>query len=836
MKKAGHKLLLLTAFAAVFLAVRYWQPILESTRISSSPYSQTTSNEDAQVLLTRNQTLSFWENKGQLDSESGIRFYLGISGLNMFFKDNGITYVWTRKTESDTTEASVYENEILSVEWLNANSSPIIRTIDPVVEERNYYNTDIPEGVTGVQGFQKLVYEEIYPHIDLIFYSREKKLKYDFLLKPGADPSNIKMKYEGQEEISWNKDGSLTITTRLGELIEGSPFTYQKGRNGPILVNSSYILKKDTISFSLSQYNENQSLFIDPSIEWATYYGASTNEVGTAVATDQAGNVFLAGYLDGAGGFGITTPFAHAELYQGGRSDALLVKFDNAGNRLWATYYGGAKEDAATGLATFNGSVVMVGYTDSNSGIAEEAFDDTLGEDNREGGTRFDRDAFIARFSEDGDRIWGTYFGGEEQIVTEMVQDVAEDVAFDHWGQIYVVGHTTSKQFIAHNGHDNSYNGNRDAFLAKFNLGGDRLWATYYGGSELDRGSGVATDDWGNVYISGYTESKHMAFNGFDLSYSEDQDAFLAKFDPNGTRLWATYYGDTGIDQGHDVATDGPYVYMSGITTSANFIAKDGHDLKYNGGIDAFLVQFNFLGHRLWGTYYGGLKDEGYKTGDNYDKSNFVCVSDLGDVYLVGSTRSDNNISQNGVDNTLSGTQDGYLVRFNNSGIRQWGSYYGGDKLDKIHACTTDPNNRLYVAGQTNSEDKIAHLGHDNQHDNAPGKISYDAFLAKLYPYGGNDDDKSGDFKGEDRRDRNGIFDEANLKIFPNPATERVRIQWNPGSETEYGIQIRDLQGKLLYQEEGKTAYLNSELNLIILLQAFTSSVFKAARKLYRKN
>src|SRR5690606_17519606 len=139
---------------------------------------------------------------------------------------------------------------------------------------------------------------------------------------------------------------------------------------------------------------------------------------------------------------------------------------------------------------------------------------------------------------------------------------------------------TLSNTNITSGGHQNAYGGgSNDAFLVKFNTDGVRLWGTYYGGSAIDYGSSCASDGTGNVYLSGRTQSaSNIASGGHQNTYGGSSDAYLVKFNSDGVRQWATYYGGSDTDYGSSCATDGSgNVYLAGRTKSANNIASGGH-------------------------------------------------------------------------------------------------------------------------------------------------------------------------------------------------------------------------------------------------------------------
>jgi hypothetical protein len=275
--------------------------------------------------------------------------------------------------------------------------------------------------------------------------------------------------------------------------------------------------------------------------------------------------------------------------------------------------------------------------------------------------------------------VWATYYGG---INTEDGNACCTDAS----GNVYLAGETQSGSNIASGGHQNTYGGGQDAFLVKFNSSGIRLWGTYYGGGGTgnDYGFSCCTDASGNVYLAGSTQSgTNIASGGHQNTYGGVQDAFLVKFNSSGVRQWATYYGGINPEFGNSCCTDGSgNVYLAGETRSSSNIASSGHQNTYGGGFnDAFIVKFNSFGVQLWGTYYGGTLDE-------YGNS---CSTDAsGNVYLAGETQSSSNVASSGHQTTLGGGQDAFLVKFNNSGVRQWATYYGGTSYEYARSCCTD--------------------------------------------------------------------------------------------------------------------------------------------------
>lgn len=328
-------------------------------------------------------------------------------------------------------------------------------------------------------------------------------------------------------------------------------------------------------------------------------------------------------------------------------------------------------------------------------------------------------------------RVWGTHYGGTSD---EYGNGCSTDAA----GNVYLSGKCGSNagNEIATSGiHQQTYGGFTDAFLAKFNPNGLRLWGTYYGGSGAESSSACAADIFGNVYMVGTTSSSGgnaIATPGAhqQVFYGSSVDAFLVKFNGNGIRQWGTYYGSYGWDLAKACATDAfGNVYMAGDTDSGALITTAGsHQQSYGGSYgDAFLVKFDSVGVRQWGTYYGG----------NDDETGTACATDAqGNVYLTGSTY---NIPGTVIATTGShqqnfggGSLDAYLVKFNSAGVRQWGTYYGGNLYDYGYSCTTDAAGNVFISGNSNSFASSTAIATPGSHQTSANGGSIDAFLVKF--------------------------------------------------------------------------------------------------------
>ena len=363
----------------------------------------------------------------------------------------------------------------------------------------------------------------------------------------------------------------------------------------------------------------------------------------------------------------------------------------------WATYYGGYNYDMGSSLVTDGaGNIYMTGDAGSSTGIASSGSYQSTRTGNE--------NAFLAKFSRSGSRLWATYYGGGNEY--------SYGVNVDGSGNVYITGITFSKTGIATSGaYQTSYAGGAssynsgDAFLAKFSSSGSRQWSTYFGGSNYDEGTGVCTDLNGNVYISGITGSTdQIATNGaYETAFgygvsTGGSDGFIAKFNSNGAIKWATYFGGPGDNQINRIATDASgAVYITGLTNSTAGIATNSAFLTaIQGGYDMFLAKFDSTGGIGWATYYGG---------SGYDYSEGLVVDKSSNIYIGGYTQSFSGIATKGAfltkHNNTKNSYDGCLVKFDSSGSLKWGTYYGNAGNEEVYNLALDDSGNVYITGSS---------------------------------------------------------------------------------------------------------------------------------------
>ena len=307
------------------------------------------------------------------------------------------------------------------------------------------------------------------------------------------------------------------------------------------------------------------------------------------------------------------------------------------------------------------------------------------------------------------------------------------------------------------------------------------VWGTYYGGGGIDYAYAISTDHSGNVLITGKTGSSSGIATIGAYQTSNQGSSFLAKFNSGGSLIWATYYGgNTTIS--NDVITDtSSNIYIAGYADSKSLIATSGaYQTSNSGGDDAFLAKFNSSGMLQWGTYYGGTgTDNGYG----------VATDRSGNVYLTGSTSSTSGVATSGANQaSFAGSSDAFLVKFNSSGTRQWGTYYGGSGGEAGYAVTVNNIGDIYITGIAASTSGVVTNG---AYQTSKGGGGTDAFLAKYDSsgtqlwatyYGGNYEDygRGVTVDGSGNAYITGYTSSSN-KIATNGAYQTAYAGANPG-------------------------------------------------------
>ncbi len=668
--------------------------------------------------------LYFIANKGQLDER--VEYYVQGRDKSLYFSPGGVTFVLaSAETSRDVSGDSARESSearlaaakrwAVRLDFVGADRAVRPQGRDETGAAVSYFKGKPEEWQTGLPTYSRIVYKNLWPGIDLVYSGTVNKLKYEFVVQPGADPSRIKLAYSGASEVVLGESGRLEVKTPLGYLRDDKPVAFQEKGGEQVDIPMSFVLEEpgrgkiepdgqhqapelrtQAFGFEVGDYDRSRTLIMDPVIlVYCGYIGGSRNEGGSGIAVDGSGCAYVTGTTSSSQGDFPTK--VGPDLTYNIDNDAFVAKVNALGSGLvYCGYIGGSGVDYGRGIAVDgSGNAYVTGNTNST----EATFPKTAGPDLTFNGGE---DAFVAKVSASGTGlVFCGYIGG-------VSNDYGTAIAVDGSGSAYVAGETYSSEatFPVIGGPDLTHNGNNDAFAAKVSASGTGLvYCGYIGGSGGDDGRGLAVDGAGNAYVTGGTDSTEATFPvtaGPDLTFNGYADAFVAKVDAAGLGLvYCGYIGGSGDDVGNGIAVDASgNAYVTGGTnsTEATFPVKAGPDKTFNGGVDAFVAKVEIAGL--------GLVYCGYIGGAGDDRSGGVAVNASGNAYIIGRTTSKQATfpEKIGPDLAFNGGEDAFVAKANASGAGLvYCGYIGGAGLDQGYGIAVDASGNAYVTGLTNS-------------------------------------------------------------------------------------------------------------------------------------
>jgi len=253
---------------------------------------------------------------------------------------------------------------------------------------------------------------------------------------------------------------------------------------------------------------------------WSTYYGGTNFEGGKGISSDVSGNCYVTGYTNSSTNFPLLN--AVQPSYGGGNNDIALLKFNNAGVRQWATYYGGTTFDYGNAIVCDAvGNSYVTGYTNSTTFPTVSAIQPVK---------NVVADAFIMKLNSSSAVQWATYYGGDDE-------DKGRGITLDLSGaNVYVTG-TAMGSFPVTSGAFQVFPSDpystEDIFVAKLNSTTAAVqYATFCGGYDVDIAEDIAVDNAGNAFITGYTfSSVYPIFNPGGGAYIDSTIGSLSTHD-----------------------------------------------------------------------------------------------------------------------------------------------------------------------------------------------------------------------------------------------------------------------------------------------------------------
>ncbi len=642
--------------------------------------------------------MSFEKNEGQTDPS--VRFLAKGRDYHLFLTPAEAVLRF-RSTPSKSFSAGHHHQKTASLQtspsgvirmrFQGANRLCRMEGLEELKGKSNYFIGNNPDHWRkGVAQYAQVKMEELYPGVDMLYYGDQRKLEYDFWVKPGADPKAIRLKFTGAKLVKVDSRGALVLQTKTGALTFQVPAVYQVEKGEGTKIQGKFVkLGRDEAGFEVQNYDRAKPLVIDPILAYSTYLGGSGDDNGMDIVADALGNAYVTGTTDSPNF--PTTGGAFQTAFKGGTSDAFVTKLNPTGSAVvYSTYLGGNGEDDGFGVAIDGaGNAYVTGATDSsNFPTTGGAYQTVFG-----GGTS---DAFVAKLNPAGNAlVYSTYLGGSGN-------EQANGIAVDGAGNAYVTGYFTGSFPVTPGAFQTVAAGVQSSFVTKLNPAGSALlYSTYVGGSGNDMAEAIAVNAAGNVYITGPTTSPDFPLTpgAYQTVYgaTSSWDVFVTELNPAGSALvYSTYLGENNNDASYGIALDAAGdAYIIG-STGGNFPTTAGaYETVFPGGVEVFVTKLNPNGTALiFSTYLGG---------GGITEGGGIAVDPAGNVYATGLT-SGSFPTTAGAYQTVygGGTYDGFMTIFNPLGTALiYSTYLGGSGEDSSYKVALDPSENIYLTGYT---------------------------------------------------------------------------------------------------------------------------------------
>lgn len=542
--------------------------------------------------------IEFTENKGQWDSR--VLYKGDVTGGSIFIRNGGVTILQHNLEDLKKVEEALHHgggamqkgnsmvlrSHAWNVDFIGAQKQMQVIADKAVPSVNNYIiGNDPSKWGNNCKNFQAVTLKEVYPNIDVRYYTYNGTLKYDILVKPGGDPRKIALKYDGTDKMQV-KNKELVVSTTVGERRESYPYTYQTSLAGKREVNCKYVVEGNVLRFDVKNYDPNSLLVIDPSLVFCSFSGSSANNWGFTATYGPDGSFYGGGIVFG-NGFPTQTG-AFQTTFQGGQGlegvDIGIIKLSPDGsNRIYATYIGGSGNEQPHSLVVDpQGNLVVAGRTNSanypvtgTGQIGSGGGYDIVVTKLNASGTALIGSKKIGGSNDDGVNI-AVGRGGTNSLERNYGDDGRSEVILDAAGNIYVASCTKSANFpVTAGGFGPNFGGGQDGVLLKLNSTVSGLiFSGFLGGSGNDAAYVLSLGAGGNIYVAGGTESTDfLAGTHTGTKYPTFQggliDGFVAIVAANGLSIVrSTFMGTNGIDQVYGIQFDRlGFPYVMGQTT-----------------------------------------------------------------------------------------------------------------------------------------------------------------------------------------------------------------------------------------------------------------------------
>jgi Beta-propeller repeat/Abnormal spindle-like microcephaly-assoc'd, ASPM-SPD-2-Hydin len=664
--------------------------------------------------------LTFEANKGQTGPQ--VKFLAHGSGYSVFLTSGQMVLDLRPSNVKSGTTTAVAANQkssdtVIQINLVGANPNPKVVGEDIQPGKVNYFfGKDPKKWRTNVPIYKQVRYKDVYPGIDLVYYGNQSRIEHDFIIAPGADPNQVQLDVKGADRLSIDANGDLILHKGADEVRFQAPVLYQEFHGMHIPITGQYTVQNSTrIAFTLDSYDKTKSLVIDPVLVYGTFLGGLANDQAVGITVDSNGSAYVAGSTQSN-----NFPLATLNGPPPGGTNIFLAKLDVSGSSLvYADYIGGNSEDYPSAIAMDSSNDVFItGYTYSGDFPMMNAF-----QSSSTGGP----DVFVTEVAPDGaSLLYSTYLGGNSY-------EVANGIALDGTGNIYVAGFTYSQDFPTANAFQSQVFANQNGYFGQYGFltkltpdGSALVYSTYFAGSTnivqscfgqpcwpspYSNITAVAADASGNAYVTGNTNTYDFpvtsgAYQTSNNSTYDQQAGFVGKFTSSGNLAYATYFGATATDYylnmtGIAADTNGS-AYVAGTTYSwSNTVPVTTPNLcdpTVSGCSSGFLTKLDPAGATLsYSTFLATNADVNPQS---------LLVDVNGNAYVFSqSGGGDPSFLVNPIE-TFNNQSDLVVQEIDPTGALEiFSTFLGGNGTDNPGGIAVDSAGAIYVTGYTNSSD-----------------------------------------------------------------------------------------------------------------------------------
>jgi gliding motility-associated-like protein len=574
--------------------------------------------------------IEFIENKGQW--ESPVKFKGEVNAGAVFIRQGGFTILqhnqqdWAvlqnvhgpRPQRAPGTIISarssgefVLRSHAYNVDFVGASPSMQIIPDKVIPSYNNYFlGSDPSKWAAECRIYQAITLKDVYPGIDVRYYTYNGTLKYDIIARPGADISRIALKYDGIDQLQV-KDRELVVTTSVGDLKESHPYTYQTNGKGRTELTCKYKVKGNIVTFDIKGYDRNATLVIDPALVFCSFSGSTADNWGYTATYGPDGSFYGGGVVYSGNSWPVS-PGAFQTTFQLGAdeagmrpSDIGIIKLSpNGGNRIYATYLGGrGNEQPHSLIVDPQGNLVIAGRTKSDTTfpggkipIGSGGGYDIIVTKLNATGTALIGSKRIGGSADDGVNI-SPGRGGASSLQQNYGDDGRSEVILDAAGNIYVASCTQSNSSNPSTRFPTTANafqttfggGTQDGVLLKFTPDvSTYLFGSYLGGNANDAAYVLTLGPTGDIYVAGGTASINLPGSQAGTIGPVPNgtiDGFIAQVTNDGsTVIRSTFIGTSGIDQIYGIQFDRKgFPYIMGQTTGG-WVPKPAGIYSENNG------------------------------------------------------------------------------------------------------------------------------------------------------------------------------------------------------------------------------------------------------------